>query len=149
MTEKAFEYSFERVKITGGIGADDEYWKALERGEFRLPRCSGCGRWTWPAHFRCGECGSWDFDWAEVKPEGIVFSWTRSWYAFDRVSERADDLPYVTLLVELSAADGARVLGMLKGPEDGLSVGAPVRGVVEAPTYKSKGYPSMVWELTR
>jgi uncharacterized OB-fold protein len=143
------EYSFEKHRIIGGIGADAEYWRGLEEGQFRLPRCAGCGKWTWPAHFRCGECGAWEFKWTALEPVGAVFSWTRSFYAFDRVRERAADIPYVTILTQIAAADGARVLGVMKGEETGLVVGAPVRGTIDPPCEKSKWYPSIRWELVR
>lgn len=134
-------------RIAGGIGADDPYWEFLEAGEFRLPRCSGCQRWTWPAHWRCGECGSWDFEWAPLEPRGVVYSWTRTWYAFDRIKERGEDVPYVVLLVEVEGAGRARVMGVLEGDEEGLGIGAPVRGAIRPPSEKSKGYPSVVWSL--
>jgi uncharacterized OB-fold protein len=141
------EYSFEKHKIVGGIGADDEYWRALERGEFRLPRCAGCGAWTWPAHFRCGHCGSWQMNWTALEPKGLVYSWTRTWYAFDRVLERAADVPYVTILAEIPAANGARVMGVLEGGEAGLRIGAAVAGLIAPPAEKTKGYPSIRWTL--
>jgi uncharacterized OB-fold protein len=140
-------YQFEKNRIVGGIGADDEYWRALEDGTFRLPRCAGCGSWMWPAHFRCGKCGTWDMHWAEIPPTGTVYAWTRTWYAFDRVRERAGDVPYVTILAEVAGAGGPRVLGMLEGTESGLKVGASVRGVIKPPAEKSKGYPSICWQL--
>jgi uncharacterized OB-fold protein len=134
-------------KITGGIGADDPFWDGLEAGELRLPRCGGCGRWTWPAHWRCGECGSWEFRWTEVEPAGTVFSWTRTWYAFDRTRERAGDVPYVVALVEVDGTDGARILGVLAGDEAPLQVGARVTGAILPPSEKSLGYPSLVWSV--
>lgn len=141
------EFSFEQHRIVGGIGADDGFWRALEQGHFKLPRCAGCAAWLWPAHFRCGKCGAWDLKWDALEPVGRVFSWTRSHYAFDRVKERAEDVPYVTLLAEIPAADGARVLGMLAGSEEGLRIGAPVRGLITPPSIKSKHYPSIRWSL--
>lgn len=143
------EYSFEKHRIIGGTGADDEFWKGLESGKLQLPRCSGCGKWMWPANFRCGDCGSWQFDWVTLEPSGSVFTWTRSWYAFDRVIERAKDVPYVTILAEIPHADGARVLGVMKGDESGLKIGAAVRGSIDAPCEKSKWYPAIRWELVR
>lgn len=140
-------FDLDKVRIVGGIGADDEYWRALGRNEFRLPRCRGCQGWTWPAHFRCGHCGSWDFEWVTVEPVGQVFTWTRSWYAFDRVSERAQDVPYVTIVAELPEADGARVIGVLTGDEAGLAIGTRVRGVIRPPSAKTKHYPAIEWEL--
>ena len=136
-----------RRKIPGGIGADDGFWEALDAGEFRLPRCARCDRWTWPAHWRCGECGSWEFHWKAVEPAGTVYSWTRTWYAFDRTRERAGDVPYVVVLVEVDGTDGARVLGVLSGEEAPLKIGARVSGTIVAPSEKANGYPSVVWSL--
>lgn len=141
-------YSFEQHKMQGAIGADDEFWRSLEDGVFKLPRCSSCKAWTWPAHYRCGKCGSWEFDWVELEPEGTVFTYTRTQYAFDRVMERAGDVPYVTIVTEIPAADGARVMGVLKGDESGLAIGARVRGEIEPPSAKTKHYPSITWVLS-
>ncbi|WP_395335695.1 OB-fold domain-containing protein [Novosphingobium sp. BL-8H] len=142
-------YSFEQHKIIGAIEADDGFWRALEDGRLQLPRCTGCNHWTWPAHHRCGHCGSWDFAWTDVEPQGTVFTHTRTRYAFDRVLERKDEVPYVTLVVELPGADGARVMGVLTGDESGLAIGAQVRGHIRPPSAKTKHYPAIEWELVR
>jgi uncharacterized protein len=134
-------------RIVGGINADEDYWEYLARGEFRLSHCAQCKRTIWPAHFRCGECGSWDIEWVQHRPTGVVFTWTRTWYSFDRTSERAEDIPYVTVVCEVDDGDGARVMGMLEGDESGLRVGARVHGEIKAPSAKSKGYPSICWVL--
>ena len=65
---------------------------------------------------------------ASVEPAGTVYSWTRTWYAFDRTRERAGDVPYVVVLVEVDGTDGARVLGVLAGDEATLKIGARVAG---------------------
>ncbi|WP_220129729.1 Zn-ribbon domain-containing OB-fold protein [Sphingomonas chungangi] len=140
-------YSFLQHKISGAIEADDEYWRWLEEGEFRLPRCASCDHWTWPAHFRCGQCGSWEFAWTPVTLEGAIFSWTRSWYAFDRVMERKEDVPYVSLVVELPQAGGARVMGVLTGDDSRAAIGAKVRGTILPPSPKTKHYPSVTWAI--
>lgn len=139
--------TFRDHKISAGIDADDPYWESLEHGELRLPRCSGCGRWTWPAHWRCGECGSWDFGWEAVEARGTVYSWTRTWYAFDRTKARGPDVPYVVVLAEVDGAGGARLMGVLAGAEDGLRIGAPVTGTIDPPSEKSMGYPALRWTL--
>ncbi|BDB44087.1 MULTISPECIES: Zn-ribbon domain-containing OB-fold protein [Mycobacterium] len=142
------QYSFRTHRISGGIGADDRYWEALEEGVFELPRCADCGRWVWPAHFRCGQCGGWELDWEPVDPVGAVYAWTRCWYTFDRTTERSPDLPYVVVLAEIPAAGGARVTGVLDGAEEHLRIGSPVRGKIDAPSAKAKGYATIRWELT-
>jgi len=140
-------YSYLANRIAGGIAADDAYWQGLEDGTFRLPRCCGCTRWTWPAHWRCGRCGSWDFDWVEVDPIGTVYAWTRAHLVFEGVDERRDQVPYVTALVEVEGTDGIRVLGVLKGAEDDLAIGRRVRGEIDPPSPVTKGYASIRWVL--
>ena len=78
---------------------------------------------------------------------GTVYAWTRCWYTFDRTTERAPDLPYVVVLTEIPAADGARVIGVLRGAEQQLRIGAPVRGYIDAPSAKTKGYAAIRWVL--
>ncbi|QYU69004.1 hypothetical protein J4558_02340 [Leptolyngbya sp. 15MV] len=137
------------LPIRGGIGADEPYWEALRAGEFRLARCAGCGEWMWPAHFRCGACGSWSVDWPEVVPEGRIYTWTRNHAVGEVVAERRGDLPYVTMLVELPHAGGARVAGVLDGSDEGLAVGTSGRGVIRPPEPRAKGYATMAWEIVR
>lgn len=143
------EFGWPDAPITGGIHADDGFWEGLAGGEFRMPRCGDCRRWRWPANWRCGECGGWVQEWVAVEPAGSVYTWTRSWMVFDRTTARGADVPYVVVLAEIPAANGARVLGALAGDEEGLAIGAPVRGRVASPEGRSLGYPSVVWELVR
>lgn len=143
------EYSFLKHKITGAIEADDEFWRSLEEGSFKLPQCASCKAWIWPAHFRCGRCGSWEFHWLAVAPRGTVFTWTRTHYAFDRVLERKSQVPYVTIVAEIPEAGNVRVMGVLKGDESHLRIGMPVRGSIDPPSAISKWYPSIRWEVVR
>ena len=101
----------------------------------------------WPANFRCGECGSWEQEWVEREMGGTVYSWTRTWYPFEHVEERAKDLPYSVALVEVPDTGGARVLGIVRGDESALHVGAKVAGTIESPSEKTKGYATIVWEV--
>jgi len=135
------------ARIRGGIGADGPFWDALEEGAFRLPRCEGCDEWTWPAHFRCGRCGSWESRWEDVEPAGTIYTWTRNHLVSDVLKERRADLPYVTLLVELPQAGGVRIAGVLTGDESKLRIGARVRGEVRPPEERSRGYATMVWRI--
>jgi hypothetical protein len=51
------------------------------------------------------------------------------------------------VVAELAGADGARVVGVLAGSEDGLRVGAPVHGHIDPPSAKSLGYAAVRWSL--
>ena len=137
----------EVARIRGGVGADGPYWDALEAGEFRLSRCDACRTWLWPAHYRCESCGSWDIGWELVEPRGVVFAWTRNHAVSDVLKARRADIPYVSLLVSLPQAAGARVAGILVGDAQHLEIGAVVRGIIRPPEERSLGYATMTWQL--
>ena len=92
------------------------FWDALLERRLVLQRCASCATWIWGPQFRCGTCGTWDPEWTEVEPSGRVYSWIRTWQKF--TPEIAERVPYVTVLVELSEAGGARVLGLWSGDGD-------------------------------
>lgn len=84
-------------------------------------------------------------EWPDVSPRGTIYAWTRSHIASDRIPERAVDVPYVVVLAELPHAGNARVWGVLKGPENGLKIDARVRGEIDPPSTKTKGYSAIRW----
>ena len=127
------------------IGADGPYWSSLVAGRPELPRCEACGRWHWPAVFRCGECGSWDQRWHAATLQGTVFSWTRTWHPF--AGSEGIGVPYVSLIGSLPAHGGLRLLGILKGEEDGLCIGAQVYGEVAETAFGEDRIPSLRWSL--
>lgn len=126
-------------------GADGPYWYALAEGRLELPRCTGCGRWHWPAVFRCGQCGSWESKWEPVEMRGRVFSWTRSWHAFG--GSEGLGVPYVSLIVVLPQAGNRRVLGVLTGDDAALVIGATVIGEVSATPFEGQSIPALRWRL--
>lgn len=128
-------------------GADGPYWNALAEGRLALPRCSGCGRWHWPAVYRCGVCGRWDPSWETVEMSGRVFSWTRTWHPFG--GSEGIGLPYVSLIVELPQAGLRRVLGILAGDDEGLAIGAAVRGQAGTTRMGADEIPALRWSLVR
>lgn len=92
-------------------GHDQPYWDGLRAGELRLQRCRDCRTWIWGPQVVCGNCYGFDLGWESVEPVGTVYSWTRSWYPY--ITELADRLPYVSVLVEVAGTGGRRVLGIL------------------------------------
>ena len=141
------EAKMERKKVIGGIMADAPFWDGLDEGKLTICRCANCKKWIWPAHFRCAACGNYDMEWPEVEAKGTVYAWTRSHVSSDRIMERAGDVPYVVVICELPQAGGARVIGVLKGSEEGLKVDAKVRGEIDPPSEKTKGYSTIRWVL--
>ncbi|WP_353620053.1 Zn-ribbon domain-containing OB-fold protein [Mycolicibacterium sp. ELW1] len=122
---------------------DSPYWAGLARGELTIQRCANCGQWIWPAEWRCGECGSYDFDWPTLPMVGEVYTWTRTHYAF--VPDMP--VPLTHVLVALRWAAGRRVLGLLTGSGDGLRIGAQVEGYVESASARTRDLPVVRWRL--
>lgn len=111
-------------------GHDQPYWDGLRQDELRIQRCVDCRTWIWGPQQICPSCHGFDLDWQKVEPVGTVYSWTRSWYPY--IEELADDLPYVTVLVELDRTQGRRVLGRFAAEAaDTPQIGDRVRGVFE------------------
>lgn len=125
--------------------ADAPYWDGLGRDELLIQRCSSCARWSWPADWRCPSCGTYDLGWEQVEPVGVVYSWIRTHLPF--VAAYADLVPYVNVLVELPQAGGARLMGLLTGPEAELAVGAPVFGAFQPGSPRTLDLPVLTWAL--
>lgn len=128
-----------------GLGADDEYWKGLAQGKVRVQRCTGCGHWHIPAVWRCGECGSWELQWNEVKPQGRIFTWTRTWHEFGSPVELGR--PLALVVVELDDAGGRRLLGTMVDPLAELKIGQRVVGEVIQTTSQEETIPALRWKF--
>jgi uncharacterized OB-fold protein len=111
-------------------GLDLPYHEGLRDHRLVLPHCRSCGTWTWPPDVVCWNCHTFGLDWAETRPEGRIYSWTRVWHPAR--PELASDVPYIIALVELPQASGVRLIGNLLGPGDqAVACGTPVTGVFE------------------
>lgn len=126
-------------------GADQPYWAGLLEGRVQLPRCVGCGKWHWPAVWRCGECGSLEHVWHEVALEGKIYTWTRTWHYFE--GTEAFDLPFVSVIVELPEAGGIRLIGTMQSSDNDVSIGMPVTGSIRRISAEGREIPALVWSL--
>jgi uncharacterized OB-fold protein len=123
---------------------DSPFWDALAANELRISRCVRCREWKWPPQWRCGSCGGWDLAWEQVPLTGIVYSFARNWHPFG--AQMQGKTPFVSLLVELPDAGGARLLGLLVGEERGLEMGAALDGIIEPPEVPG-GRHALRWRL--
>ncbi|MGV0739723.1 zinc ribbon domain-containing protein [Mycobacterium syngnathidarum] len=126
-------------------GLDTPHWEGLRAGELRLQRCASCAAWVWSPRPMCPHCHGFEMVWEAVDPVGTIYSWTRTWQPF--TVEASGHLPYVVVLVELPAADGRRVLGILQHA-DGITprIGTRVHGVVEQPPTNDY-WPLVRWHV--
>ena len=127
-------------------GLDRPFWDGLAAGELRIPRCGHCAAWAWPPQWRCPHCGKWELDWRPVAAAGLIYSWTRTWHAF--APQMKAVTPFVTVLVELPHAGGARLLGTLVGPEEGLRIGARATGDIQPASAVTSDLPVMRWRIS-
>jgi uncharacterized OB-fold protein len=126
-------------------GADQTYWAALQEGHVQLPRCKGCNQWHWPAVWRCGDCGSWEHEWVDVRLEGSVYSWTRTAHPF--AGTEAFTVPFVSVVVALDDAAGARLLGTIEGADADVRIGARVSGRIGEISAGGNSIPALFWSL--
>ena len=111
--------------------ANQPFWDGLAQGEFRVPRCTGCGHYNWVPFPACRSCLSEAQEWTAVSGDASVWSFSvvhRGRGAFD------DDVPYAVVLAKLAEEPrGCIVLGNTVGidPAD-LYIGMPLRIVFEA-----------------
>lgn len=81
----------------------------IASGELRLPRCAGCGRFSWyPLPGLLHDCGG-TIGWTAVRPLGTVYASTTVRRPFLPGATR-DDRPLATGLVELDDAPGIRIV---------------------------------------
>lgn len=126
-------------------GADARYWQAVAEGRIELPRCAGCGRWHWPAVWRCGDCGSWEHNWVEVAPRGTIYAWTRTFHPFGGLEDLAR--PFVSIIVALDEAP-ARLMGLLDADGDTqVAIGDRVVGRPGETRFAGDTLTAMHWHL--
>lgn len=96
----------------------------LETGTLCIQRCADCGLFRHPQRWYCPACHSRNYDFAPVAGSGHIYSMAVNHFTIDR--GRADELPYITAVVELD--EGPRVVGSLRdvGPGE-ASLRQPVR----------------------
>ncbi|WP_327086596.1 zinc ribbon domain-containing protein [Nonomuraea sp. NBC_01738] len=79
------------------------WWERVERGEFAVQECAGCGLARWPARAFCASCHAERWTWRAVEPLGRIESWIVNHRPFPEGS--------VVVLVRLDAVPGALVPG--------------------------------------
>lgn len=125
-------------------GLDAPYWEGTRQGRLRIQRCRHCQTWQWGPEWLCHHCQSFDMDWVDVEPQGRIYSWERTWHP--PTPALKDDVPYLTVLVELPHAGGVRMVGNLLGdPLREVEIGAEVKAVFEPHDEAEVPYTLVQW----
>ncbi len=123
-----------------------EWWAALARHEFVLPRCDACSTWRWPPRAICGRCGSLEWSLVAASGQGTIASWIVNRHGFGG----AFPLPSTAVLVRLAEQDDLLLPGGWAGAEDGseLEMELPVTvGFVDVVADASEdGFTLLRWE---
>lgn len=102
-----------------------EYWAGTKQHKLLIQRCRACLTFRWYPRPVCGNCGSFDYDWTEVKGRGNLFSY--STVHRPPMAEFKGDVPYTVAIVELDEVSNVRLLGrLLDCPPERVKIGMPV-----------------------
>jgi len=69
------------------------FWEASRRHSLVAQKCNDCGYLRFPPVEVCAKCWSEDQSWAEISPEGTLWSYVVYHRALD--ASKKDDIPYV------------------------------------------------------
>ena len=106
------------------------YWEGTRNETLNVQRNPATGVYQWPPQWITYDTQSFDIEWVEVAPKGVIYSWTRVWHPIHPAIK--DAVPYLVVIVELPHAGGIRMLGNLLGdPLQDVQIGAEVEAAFE------------------
>jgi hypothetical protein len=109
-------------------GDADEFWHSTAEGVLRLPRCPDTGRFIFPPTHTSPWGSHRVPEWVPVEGRGTIWSFIVAHPPL--VGQFAELAPYVSAVVELDDAPGARLVGLVVA-----SPGAPAGSVSAAEVY--------------
>ena len=125
---------------------DRPFWDGLRAERLCLQRCRACHRFQWGPEWICHRCLSFDFDFIEVAPHGVIYSFQRVWHPVHPALKAQG--PYVIVLVELPHVDHVRLVGNLLGDAQApFAIGDEVIGVYEHHPAADPPYSLLQWRL--
>ncbi len=123
------------------------FWLGLRDGRLCVQRNAKTGVYQFPPQWICHDTQTFDVEWVEVEPIGVIYSWTRVWHPVHPALK--DVGPYIVVVVELPDAGCVRMLGNLLGdPQQVVEIGAPVRGVFEHHHDAQPPFSLLQWRAT-
>lgn len=127
-------------------GLSAPFWNGLRQERLLVQRCRHCQEVQWGPEWICHRCHTLDPDWVEAEPRGRIYSWERAWHPVNPALKQA--VPYLVVLVELTAHPDVRLIGNLLGnPLQPVAIGREVLGVYEHHAESDPAFSLLQWRL--
>lgn len=128
-------------------GLSAPFWQGLREEKLKVQRNSRTGVYQFPPQWIAHDTQTFDLDWVDVEPRGLIYSWTRVWHPVHPALREA--CPYIVVVVELPRAGGVRMLGNLLGdPRQAVEIGAPVEALFEHHRESDPPFTLLQWRRT-
>ena len=75
------------------------FWDGCREHQLRFQKCQSCHHVRWPPSLICPMCYSYDTEWIVANGKGRVYTFAIYHQAYHKAF--ANDLPYVTAIIEL------------------------------------------------
>ncbi len=110
------------------MGLAAEFYRYCKLHELRFQRCTDCGTWRHLPRPICGQCGSFNYEWARSSGRGKVYSWIT--VVQPMLPAFNQSVPYTVPLADME--EGVRMVAVIRdaAPES-MRVGMPVEVVFE------------------
>jgi uncharacterized protein len=120
-----------QLPLPARMGLAAEFYKYCKLHELRFQRCTDCDAWRHLPRPMCGECGSFNYEWARSSGKGKVYSWIT--VVQPMLPEFNDAVPYTVPLVDME--EGVRMVAMIDGvAPEAMHIGMPVEVFFEDAT---------------
>ncbi|GEM_PF-92825 len=120
------------------------YWEGTRAEKLVVQRNPSTGAYQWPPQWIAHDTQTFDLEWTEVAPKGVIYSWTRVWHPVHPALK--DACPYIIAVVELPHAGNIRMLGNLLGdPHQEVIIGSEVEAVFEHHDGAEPPYTLVQW----
>jgi uncharacterized OB-fold protein len=128
-------------------GLSAPFWNGLREERIKVRRNPRTGVYQFPPQWIAHDTQTFELDWVDVEPRGIIYSWTRVWHPVHPALREA--CPYVVVVVELPQAGGVRMLGNLLGdPRKEVEIGAAVEAIFEHHESADPPFSLLQWRRT-
>ena len=127
-------------------GLSAPYWEGVRREALMVQRNPLTGVFQFPPQWIAHDTQTFNIEWVEVAPKGVIYSWTRAWHPVHPALK--DVGPYIIVVVELPQAGRVRMLGNLLGdPRQPVEIGAEVEAVFEHHNDAEPPFTLVQWRL--